>query len=229
MAGEFEVRWAGDLPGTPAQIWDACTVHTSGWLWPIEYEPRAGGTERGLGGDGGTVVTWEPPRRFVTRSSDGTNQLDYRFDGGHLDYTHRGVITGDYELELDACRRHTAFYYHTLGEYLGHFAGRAATYVTADAAGGVGFDAIRAALGVGREVAVGDRVRLTPAGLPPVDGVVDYATAPFLGVRSEDALYRFFGRDAWGWPVGLSLHLFSAEVDEPAVRKSWNAWLEGVR
>jgi hypothetical protein len=29
--------------------------------------------------------------------------------------------------------------------------------------------------------------------------------------------------------VGASPHLFRAVVDEPAVRKSWNAWLEGVR
>jgi hypothetical protein len=57
MPKDFEVGWSGDLPGTPEQIWEAITVHTAGWLWPIEYEPRAGGAERGLTG-GGTVDGW---------------------------------------------------------------------------------------------------------------------------------------------------------------------------
>ncbi|GIE99751.1 hypothetical protein [Paractinoplanes rishiriensis] len=57
-----------------------------------------------------------------------------------------------------------------------------------------------------------------------VDGVVDYTAEPFLGVRTADALYRFFGRDAWGWPVGMSVHQFGGDVDP-----SWTAWLEGVR
>ncbi|WP_067135277.1 hypothetical protein [Microtetraspora malaysiensis] len=56
----------------------------------------------------------------------------------------------------------------------------------------------RRALGVSDRVEVGDEVRLPPAGLTPIEGVVDYATPVFLGVRSADALYRFYGRDAWG-------------------------------
>lgn len=219
MSGEFEVRWTGTLPGTPPEIWDAFTRHTAGWLWPIRYEPREGGTETGLS-DGGTVVTWQPPHRFVTRSADGTNQLTYVLDGTRLSFTHHGVITGDYDTELDACRRHTALYYHSLGEYLAHFRGCAAAYFTADAAEGVSFAALRDALGVAKDVEAGDRVRLAGR----VDGVVDYTAEPFLGVRTADALYRFFGRDAWGWPVGMSVHQFGGDVDP-----SWTAWLEGVR
>jgi hypothetical protein len=234
---EFEVRWEGELPATPQQVWDAFTIHTAGWCWEIEYEPRAGGAERGLTSGGGTVTIWEPPRHFTTRTRpeaerDGFNQLDYvlepRGEGTHLRFTHRGVFADDYERQLDGCRQHTAFYYHSLGEYLRHFSGRDATYVAAEApeaSAQGGFAALRRALGLAGDVAAGDPVRLTPAGLEPIEGVVDYATHAFLGVRSADALYRFYGRDAWGWPVGVAHHLFAGEA---ADEQSWSGWLDGV-
>jgi hypothetical protein len=42
MAKEFEVRWEGELPAAPQQVWDAVTLHADGWLWKIEYEPWVG-------------------------------------------------------------------------------------------------------------------------------------------------------------------------------------------
>lgn len=166
MAKEFEVRWEGELPGTPQEVWDAFTVHTDGWLWKIEYEPRAGGAERGLTSGGGTVTVWDPPRHFVTRA-----------------------------------RR------------------SAAKPPCADASG---------ASAVAEDVAAGDLVRLTPAGLEPIDGVVDYATHAFLGVPGADALYRFYGRHAWGWPVGVAHHLFAGGADKAAGEHAWSTWLDGV-
>jgi uncharacterized protein YndB with AHSA1/START domain len=238
MAEQFQVRWEGELPGSPQEVWDAFTVHTTGWYWKIEYDSRVGGAERGLTPGGGAVAVWDPPRRFVTRSQgdgDGFNQLDYRIEprgaGTYLRYVHRGVIAENYDLELDACRRHTTFYYHSLAEYLRHFSGRDAAYISAEApasSASGGFAAMRRALNVPEEVAVGDRVRLEPAGLDPIEGVVDYATSPFLGVRSADALYRFYGRDAWGWPVGVAHHLFAEDADEAVSQRAWSAWLDGV-
>lgn len=236
---EFEVRWEGELPGTPQEVWDAFTLHADGWLWKIEYEPRVGGAERGLSSQGGTVTAWEPPRHFATRAerADGWwNNLDYllepRGQGSYLRYVHTSVFPeADYERELDGCRQHTAFYNHSLGEYLGHFSGREPVYVSAEgpessARGGLA--ALRRALGLPETVDVGDRVRLTRAGLEPIEGVVDYATGAFLGVRSADALYRFYGRDAWGYPVGVAHHLFGDGVDKAASERAWSEWLNGV-
>ncbi|WP_433179960.1 hypothetical protein [Actinoallomurus sp. CA-150999] len=236
MSKDFEVCWEGRLPAAPEVVWDAITVHCGGWLWPIAYEPGVGGTEAGLTAAGGTVTTWEPSRHFATRATDGTgfNELDYRLEpsgtGTYLLYRHRGVMGGDYALELDACRRHTAFYYHSLGQYVRHFAGREAVYGTAEApeiSAHGGFATLRRALGVADDVAVGDRVRLTPVGPAPIEGVVDYADETFLGVRGADALYRFYGRDAWKWPVGVALHLF-ADGGDAAVGETWQTWLDGV-
>jgi uncharacterized protein YndB with AHSA1/START domain len=238
MAREFEVRWEGELPAAPQDVWDAFTKHTAGWLWRIEYEPRVGGAERGLSSGGGTVTAWDPPRHFATRAEGAEgwwNELDYvlepRGSGTHLRFAHSSVFAEDYDRQLDACREHTDFYYHSLGEYLRHFAGRDAAYVAAEAPAASaqgGFAAIRSALGVDDDVAAGDRVRLTPAGLEPIEGVVDYATHAFLGVRSDDALYRFYGRDAWGWPVGVAHHLFADGAGAAASERAWNGWLDGV-
>jgi hypothetical protein len=239
MAKEFEVRWDGEVPGTPSQVWDALTVHTAGWLWKIEYEPRVGGAERGLNGNGGKVTAWDPPRHFATRAeADGwfnelRCDLEPTASGTYLRYTHRSVADeAGYDQELDACRRHTEFYQHSLCEYVRHFAGRDAVYVAADApesSAHGGFAALRRALGVPQNVTVGDRVLLSgPDGLDPIDGVIDYDTDAFLGVRTADALYRFYGRDAWGWPVGVSLHLFAGGVDEAATEQAWTEWLDGV-
>ncbi|MEU4832446.1 YciI family protein [Streptosporangium sp. NPDC023615] len=122
------------MPASPREVWEALTLHTSGWYWEIDYEPRAGGAERGLTGRGGVVSVWEPPRHLTTRTppeADEFNELDYRLRhtpaGTLLNLTHRGVVTGDHDTrlaELDACRRHTELYYHSFGEYLRHFPGR---------------------------------------------------------------------------------------------------------
>ncbi|MPZ95886.1 MAG: SRPBCC domain-containing protein [Propionibacteriales bacterium] len=235
MTKEFEVRWEGELPATPQEVWDAFTLHTAGWIWETEYEPWVGGAARGMGD--GTVTVWDPTQHFAQRSPDGDgfNQLDFELEprgaGTHLSYRHRGVIAEDYDRQLDACRQHTAFYNHSLGEYVRHFAGRDAVYVSAEASEASakgGFAAMRKAMGVPDEVAVGDPVRLTPAGLEPIEGVVDYATPAFLGVRGADALYRFYGRDVWGWPVGVAHHLFADGADKTASEQAWSRWLDGV-
>ena len=88
-------RWrragSSSCPAMPQQVWDGFTKHAAAYLWPITYEPRVGGAERGLTSDGGTVTVWDPPRHFRTEASrpDGWfNTLDYILDGNHLRYVH---------------------------------------------------------------------------------------------------------------------------------------------
>jgi len=243
-AREFEVRWEGELDASPEQVWAAITEHTDGYLWKIHYEPWVGGVERGLTSGGGSVTAWDPPRQFTTRASDpdAFNELDYRLEprggGTYLRYRHRAVLAEDYDRQLDCCRQHTAFYCHSLGEYVRGFAGRDPVYISVDApeeSAKDGFATLRGALGLPGDPTggpeVGERVRLTPAGLEPIEGVVDYRTPAFLGVRTADALYRFYGRDTWGWPVGVAHHLFAEGAGRPdkmATGQAWSAWLTDV-
>jgi uncharacterized protein YndB with AHSA1/START domain len=232
MYEEFEVRWEGIMRADPQQVWDAFTVHTAAWIWDISYEPRVGGAERGLTSSG-TVTAWDPPRHFQTRAQrpDGwRNELDYTLepeaDGTLLRYVHTGVFSSDYDEQYDQCMQHTAFYNHSMGEYLRHFAARDAEYVSLEAPGS--FAGLCRRLGLADAPATGDEVRLEVAGLPTIEGTVDYATPAFLGLRTPDSLIRCFGRDAWGGEVAVTLHLFAPDADPAQAERSWTQWLNAA-
>jgi len=236
MGREFEISRDVVVESTPDQVFDAVTRNTGAWLWPMEFEPRLGGAAAGIG----RVTAWEPPHRFAVRAEDAGgwyNSVDHVIearDGGMvaLHYVHSGVFEGDWEAQYDGAGKHTDFYLATLNEYLKHFRGRSATYAAADgsmaAAEPDSFDRLRGALGLGADVSLGDRVRLAPAGTDPVDAEVDHLSEHFLGLRSDDALYRFFGRNAFGGPVGLSVHHFGADADSKRLTTAWQKWLDDV-
>lgn len=50
----------------------------------------------------------------------------------------------------------------------------------------------------------------------------------FVGLRTENALLRFYGRNTFGGNVDAAHHLFSANVDGDAVSAAWNGWLDSV-
>lgn len=89
-------------------------------------------------------------------------------------------------------------------------------------------DALRAALDVSSDASVGDAVHASLGDAGTLDGVVDYSTPEFLGVRTVDGLYRFFGRNHFGGVVGMSAHLFVDGVDAAAREAALKAWLDGV-
>ncbi|WP_434614151.1 hypothetical protein [Arthrobacter sp. A5] len=44
-------------------------------------------------------------------------------------------------------------------------------------------------------------------GLAPFDTEVHYLDPNFIGLRTTESMYRFFGRNAFGSVVGLTVHL----------------------
>jgi hypothetical protein len=209
MQVEFEVQREIEIEGGPEAVWDAITRHVDGWLWEVRYEPRVGGAETGLSSAGGVVTVWEPHERFATRvqTDDWFNELTYELEPAgertRVRYRHHSVFPAhDHDRMLDECELHTDFYLHSLGEYVRHFAGREATYMSEDI--GSAADG-RHALGVPDAAAVGDRVTLAGG----EEGVVDYASGSFLGVRTPDALVRVYGREPWGDPSNLARHDFA--------------------
>jgi hypothetical protein len=87
------------------------------------------------------------------------------------------------------------------------------------------FDRLPAALGLTTPPRVGDPVRVAPEGLPPIDGVVDFANPDAIGVRTDDALYRFV--EGIGPTVAVH-HLFADGVDGATSEQAWRAWLAGL-
>jgi uncharacterized protein YndB with AHSA1/START domain len=236
MSREFEITREVDLPAAPDDVWTAITADTAAWQFPVGDEAPTG--------EGGPIKTWDPPHRLVIRmeSPDGTfNALDYAIearDGGtaHLRYVHSGILADGWEDQYDAIGGHTDFYLHTLGQYLEHFNGRPVTYVGQPSAGIEGpesagtpdaMDTLRAALGAAG-AGVGDAVHASLGDAGTLEGVIDYSTPEFLGVRAADGLYRFFGRNHYNGVVGMSAHLFVDGVDAAAREAELKRWLDGV-
>jgi hypothetical protein len=236
MSREFEITRDVDLPAAPDDVWTAITEGTAAWQFPIGDAPT---------GEGGPIKTWNPPHRLTIRmeSPDGTfNALDYAIearDGGtaHLRYVHSGILADEWEDQYDAIGSHTDFYLHTLGQYLEHFNGRQVTYVgqasngidgPASAGSPDAMDTLRAALGASG-AGVGDEVHASLGDAGTLDGVIDYSTPEFLGVRTADGLYRFFGRNFYNGVVGMSAHLFvDGGVDAAASETALKQWLDSV-
>lgn len=248
-AREFTIRREVAVPGTPAQVWEAVTTGTGGWLWPMEYEPRVGGAAS----FGGIVLAWDPPRRLTGRSEAPEdapagagaqpgvrwfNQLDFEITptadaaSTMLRYTHSGVLIGDWDTQFDGASQHTDFYLHTLCQYVQHFSGRPATYVTAEAPpASTALGAVATlcrALGLPEDVHAGTTARLALPGLVPLDVAVDYLTPHFMGLRTTDALIRCFGRGRWGAPLAVDLHCFAPDIDAARTEREWRTSLERV-
>ena len=80
-------------------------------------------------------------------------------------------------------------------------------------------------MGLGDAAALGDAVRLEPAGLGPVEGSVDYVSPSIIGLRTGDALYRF-AFIPMGGGIYLGHHVYRDDVDVAAVTSAWAAWLD---
>jgi hypothetical protein len=89
-------------------------------------------------------------------------------------------------------------------------------------------DVLRSALGISSSASAGDAVHAPLGDAGTLDGVIDYSTPEFLGVRTADGLYRFFGRNHYGSVVGMSAHLFADGVDGAAHEAALRTWLDSV-
>lgn len=237
MSEKFEIVREFETESSPEQVWEAITSGTGAWLWPMEYEPKEGGAAP----FGGTLTTWDPPHRLVARTEDtgmpqqSLNQVDHLIEprpggGSWVRYVHSGIFVDDWANQYDGADKHTDFYLHTLREYLRHFAGRPVVFGSADgpeaAAAPGAMDTAAAALGLPAGAAVGDTVTvLLPGASAPAPAVLDFRNPYFIGLRTDRAMYRVFGRNHFGYRVGLSVHDFGPDADAGEVGRGAESWL----
>ncbi len=233
------------MDATVEEVWDAIATGPGIDSWFMgrnEVQPGPDGTIRtDMGGFtmSSAVTAWEPPRRLAHRH-DGPGErfiaYEYLVEGREQGSTvvrvvANGFLPGeDWEAEFDAMTKGGRMYFATMVAYLNHFAGRFG--IPIEVTGPPVDDwpsawaALRAGLGVGADPAVGDAVRFTVPGLPPIEGTVDFVNAAVIGVRTHDGLYRFIQGFFGSFVLGH--HLFGDGVDEAHTKQAWQTWLAGL-
>jgi len=242
MPREFELRKEITLQVTPEQVWEAIATGPGIDAWFMgrnQVEPREGGTTSmtiGPHTEEGIVTAWDPPRRFAYQGGDPGSEgfmafewlVEGRDDGTCvLRLVQSGILGDDWETEYDALTKGWGMYLHQLGQYLAYFRGRPGTPVMAMLPGAGDAEHVWPrlydGLGLSGPATEGGKVRLTPEGLGPIEGVVDYVSPQALGVRTENGLYRFIrGYDGM---VAVGHHLYAGDADGHEAEQAWQAWL----
>ena len=223
---KFEIVADAELPGTPERVWQAVTKDTSAWMFPTDQWPDVKTVE-------------EYPTHLVSRMEGPNgwfNQLEHVLEpveGGRakLHYVHSGIFADNWDEQYDGASKHTEFYLHTLGQYLQYFDGQPVVFTDIQAPASSqtpdGFVQLKKALGVDG-LAAGTPFEVDVDGVGRLSGEVDFSNENFLGLRTSDTMYRFFGRNAFGAPVGMTVHEFGGSGDTDLTAKSWGAFLEKV-
>ena len=233
MGKPFEIRKEIQLEASPEQVWEAIATGAglAAWFMPMEVDP-----------DSPMVTSWEPGRRLGVRTPAGEGgsfqMFDYRIEGGGpggtvLRFSHSGFTSDDWG---DGFETLTGagwdMYFHTLSQYLANFPRHPALYLEAEgppeSSDPEAWSRLVAALGLTEPVKEGSGVRFDLPGVGPVEGVVDYATPTFIGLRAPLALIRFHGRSGIGMPVAVSQHTYVATFDTASAQRGWETWLAGV-
>lgn len=231
----FEIRKDVVLEATPEQVWRAIATQEGQAAWsPDPYQPMEG-----------MDVEEEDGRRLAVRTPEAENGAFHAFEyllsdeddsTTTLTFVHSGYLGDDWDAEFDFGEM-TAYgwdvYLHTLAQYLRHFVGRPAVFVTAQgpetSAVPGAWAQLMEALGVEGPFEQGQQLRLAPEGLPALEGVVDFAYPgyDFLALRTADGLYRFHEMSAMGMPLAIGHYLYG-DVDRETAEQAWKDWLERV-
>jgi hypothetical protein len=233
MGKPFEIRREISLPADPDQVWEAVATGDglAAWFMPMEVDR-----------DSTMVTSWEPGRRLTVRTppeDDGAFHIfDYRLEPSRpgttvLRFLHHGFTGAAWGDHFEtATGSGWDMYLHTLDQYLTHFPGRPAVYLEAEAppasAEADAWPDLLAALGLTGPGDLGAAVRFELPGVGAVEGVVDYSSPTFVGLRAPMALIRFHGRALLGMPVAVSQHTYLTTFDTDSARRGWETWLAGV-
>jgi uncharacterized protein YndB with AHSA1/START domain len=237
MGHEFAQHKEAEVPASPDEVWAAIATGPGIDSWFMGRNEVTSEVVRTVFGQYTPeleITARDPAHRFAYRSGRAPDGrfIAYEFliegrAGGStvLRTVTSGFLPGDdWAEEFEAMTLGGELYFRTLVEYLTYFAGQFATPVTAFGPPGTSWDRDRSllccALGLTDEAKPGDHARLTEEAEP---GVVYFANANSIGVRTPDALYRFMR--GFGRPVIAAHHLFSPDAEPDTDRQAWEAWL----
>ena len=243
MGHQFEQRHDAEVPANPDEVWAAIATGPGIDSWFMgrnEVQSGAGGTVRTVFGEYApelAVTGWDPARRFAYRSGEAPDGrfIAYEFliegrAGGStvLRTVTSGFIPGDdWADEFEAMTLGGEMYFRTLVEYLTYFTGRFATPVTAFGPPGTDWTreltSLCRGLGLTGSARRGDHARFAVDGSGPTEGVVYFANAHTIGIRTQDALCRFLR--GFGKPVIAAHHLFAPDADPGQAQQAWESWL----
>jgi uncharacterized protein YndB with AHSA1/START domain len=248
MAHPFHLTHEIEVPASPEEVWEAIATGPGIDSWFMgrnEVDPGEGGATRmtfaGGGTEEATVTAWEPPIRFASRTPEGpdgaVHAFEYLVEGREqgstvVRWVHSGFLGENWEKEYEGLSEGDPMYFDKLRVYLTHFKGRHATPVNVfgpvvpdrDQA----WQTLHRGLGLSEAPAIDHEVHLTPAGLPELHGVVDWLSRDFLGVRTDDGIYRFMHISVFGGPTGVGHHVFAEGVDQAEAERAWGDWLQQV-
>jgi uncharacterized protein YndB with AHSA1/START domain len=244
MTYAFTIDDEIDVDAAPEEVWRALTVGPridSWFMGRNEVEPRAGGTAR-TELDGfvmtSTVTAWDPPKRLTYQDGNGSDgpftEFDWRIEprlggGSTVHFTHRGRVAGeDGHAEYEALKKGDPMYVRKLARYPEFFNGQTACRnIVAQGASLIDseqfWSTLKRTLGLRAAVTEWDPVQAALDGLGTIDGVVDYVTPEFLGVRTRTGLYRFI--HGLGGIVVVEHHDFSPSPNGYGSAEAWGAWL----
>jgi uncharacterized protein YndB with AHSA1/START domain len=243
MGRPFENRSEAEVPASPDEVWAAIASGPgidSWFMGRSEVQPGPAGTVRTVFGEYAPefdVTVWEPARRFAYRSGEAPDgrfvAYEFLIEGRAGSSTVLRTVTSgflpgdDWAEEFEAMTLGGEMYFRTLVEYLSYFAGRFAAPVTAFGPPGTSWARDRAllcrALGLPEDPKPGDRATLTRNETGPIEGVLYFANAHTIGVRTRDALYRFLR--GFAKPAIAAHHLFAEDADPAEAERAWTAWL----
>ena len=239
MGKDFTFDETIEVPASVEQVWDAIATGPGIDSWFMGNNEVEGSTavRQGFGEyqPDMPVTAWEPPNRLRYTTP---TELDGRFvafeflvqgrDSGStvLRVVNTGFLPGDdWAEEFEAMTMGTALFWSTLSEYLNHFAGRFATPLTVFGPAiddwAQAWDSLGKAMNLSGRPATGDHVKFEVDGVGPVEGVAYLVNDHIIGIRTDQAFYRFL--KGFRGPL-LGSHICFTDIDPEAADQAWRTW-----
>jgi uncharacterized protein YndB with AHSA1/START domain len=241
-----------EVPGSVEEVWNAIATGPgiTSWFVPHEVEEREGGEVvmdfgPSFGREKATVSAWEPPHRVVFRGPDTDRGPGLAFEwlveavGGDIcvvRLVNSGFGSGEeWDADFDAMTMGWRIFLENLRLHLTHFRGwRARAVIPTVMTPGPGeaaWSTLCAALGVGGDLAPGDRFETSGPGVPALAGRVEETLFEpavrtyMLLLDAPAAGTAFVSVEGSGAVVIASTHLYLYDGD-PA--DDWFSWLRSA-